>query len=353
MTTPDVAAPGLVARVGLALARPRWALAVAGDRRYTGRSGTDLIIAILILLAATELRGLVGAVWLAFGVDTGLGFHAAMHVLTRALSVSLGFLVLGALVLWAGAGPRRNLGRAFDLACIAAIPLLALDLGATTIVRALETDIPQAAGWVLTGISWGWAGAVLALAWGPVRLASAIAVQPPREVVAIGRRAGYAVAAVAVAGLAVQLVWIARHVDLMRPISDGDQAPAFALPAITAGGAPGPRHELVRGKINVVDFWATWCGPCLRAMPALDGLARNHPDVVVLAVNLDDPAAARTLFDQHGYRMTLLADDGDASERFGVTTIPHTVLIDGDGIVRLVARGGHVDLERAIEQIRK
>ena len=49
--------------------------------------------------------------------------------------------------------------------------------------------------------------------------------------------------------------------------------------------------------------------------------------------------AARALFDEKNYVMTLVADDGDASERFGVSAIPHTVVIGANGMVRAVARG--------------
>src|SRR5690606_19884019 len=110
-----------------------WALAIASDRRSAGRSGTDLIALIAIVLAATQLRGLVGAIWLGGAIDAGLGLRAVTRILTDALVMDLVFLVLGALALWLGAGPRRNLGRAFDLACVAAVPLFVVDLGAIVV----------------------------------------------------------------------------------------------------------------------------------------------------------------------------------------------------------------------------
>lgn len=111
--------------------------------------------------------------------------------------------------------------------------------------------------------------------------------------------------------------------------------------------------EIIAGaRVPVlVDFWATWCGPCLAAMPRLDQLARKHPDVSVLAINLDDAAAARALFDEHHYAMTLVADDGDASQRYGVSSIPHTVLIDRHGVVREVIRGATSDLAARVEAL--
>ena len=67
--------------------RPRAALAIAGDRRYTGRSGSDLLVAFAILVVATQLRWVVGAGWLGAVVDIGLGLRAFLHMLTRTFTV--------------------------------------------------------------------------------------------------------------------------------------------------------------------------------------------------------------------------------------------------------------------------
>jgi thiol-disulfide isomerase/thioredoxin len=349
-----------VTRLGLAIARPRWALASAGDRKHAGRSGSDLIAVIALVLAATQLRALFGAVWLGGAVGMGFGLRGVMHVLTGALTVDLAFLVIGALALWGAAGARSGLGRVFDLACVAALPLFLVDLAAVTVVRAFEAfdvihGVPMPLGWALAGISWGWTGALLALAWRTAKAPATSAVpQPPEADLRAGRRTGRAIVALAALGLALQIIWIARTFETMRPVEDGHEAPAFALPEIGPGGKLGPPVELaaLRGSIVVIDFWATWCHPCLEAMPRLDALARE-PGVRVLAIDLDDPEAARALFDSRGYHMTLLANDGEVSERYGVAAIPHTVVIDRAGIVRTVARGGGRDIARLVEQIRK
>ncbi len=344
----------MIARLGLAITHPRWALSIASDRKQAGRSGSDLIAVIGLLLLATQLRGLFGAAWLGSAVSAGLGMRAVMHVLSPALTIELGFLVLASLLLFGVAGSRRNLGRAFDLGCVATLPLVFVDLLATVIVRAAQIEPPAVAGIVLAGISYAWAGALVALA---VRTARSIAVavpEPPSHEVTRGQRAGWAVVAIALVGTVVQVTWIAGNIELMRPMTQGDAAPAFALPAIGPRGVLGAKVtlEATRGKVTVIDFWATWCGPCLRAMPALDALADRHAaDVTVVTVNLDDPVAARVLFDERGYRMMLVADDGQVSERYGVTSIPHTVVIDRTGLVRLVHRGGGGNLELEVSQI--
>lgn len=348
------AGASLIARLGLAITHPRWALTVAADRKQAGRSGSDLIVVIGLLLLATQLRGLFAAAWLGKAVSAGLGLRAVMHVLTRALTIDLGFLVLAALLLFALAGGKRNLGRAFDLACVAALPLVFVDLIATSIVRTAQVELPSGSGIVLAALSYAWAGAVVALAVRPARSAVNMTPLPPAPELSRARRAGWAVVAIAALGTIVQGTWISGNLELMRPMTQGDLAPQFALPAIGPKGALGTPVTLAstRGKVTIVDFWATWCGPCLRAMPALDALAAHHMgEVTVIAVNLDDPAAARALFDERGYHLTLVSDDGQVSERYGVTSIPHSVVIDRSGVVRLVHRGGGGDVDAEVAKI--
>jgi thiol-disulfide isomerase/thioredoxin len=317
------------------------------------------VIALVVL--ATQLRGLVGAAWLAIAVDAGIGVRAAIQVLTRSLTVELGFLVVAAIVLFAAGGKKRNLGRAFDLACVAALPMFYVALIATVVVRALElagtgVALPREASIAIAAISYAWAGALVALAIRPARKGAIVtaAAQVPTKT---GTRAGAAVLTLVLAGAAVQVGWLASNMEEMRPMTDGDRAPAFALPLIAKGGAPGAQVTLAqhRGKIVVLDFWATWCGPCIRAMPKLESLARRYAgQVEVIAINLDDFAKARSMFDEGGYRMTLLADDGQVSTRYGVSTIPHSVVINRDGIVRTVYRGGTSKLTEDVEaQLRR
>ncbi len=342
-------------RVGMAVVHPQWALAVAGERRFAGRSGSDLIALIALVLVATQLRGLVGAVWLGSEVKAGLGLRAAVQLLTHTLTVDLAFLVLAALLLWLVAGVKRDLGRAFDLACVAAVPLLIVDLGATVVVRGFELEVPQLVAWVLAGIAWGWSGVLVALATRPARVASAKPSAPPVPVTITARRAGLGVVGLVVVGLVVQLVWIGRHLDEMRPVSAGGRAPEVTLPTVGPAGAAGPRVAFGGSSdmVTVVNFWATWCAYCLQELPELDKLARRA-GVQVLAVNIDDAAAARELFHERGYGgsgMLLLADAvGEASERYGVSALPHTVVIDRAGMVREVVRGASMSaVEAAVE----
>lgn len=98
--------------------------------------------------------------------------------------------------------------------------------------------------------------------------------------------------------------------------------------------------ESLRGKVVIVDFWDTWCGPCLRALPHLKELSRSHPDqVVVIAVALgqEGEAKVREVVDRQElpFAVALLASQGDLSAVFGeIDALPTTFLVGPDGVIR-------------------
>ncbi|HVV87654.1 MAG TPA: TlpA disulfide reductase family protein, partial [Kofleriaceae bacterium] len=162
--------------------------------------------------------------------------------------------------------------------------------------------------------------------------------------------------------LVVNVVWIGRHLDWLRPLEAGRPAPSFDLPVLvagTAGAGPAPgaarvRDVDLRGKVVVLDFWATWCKPCLIALPRLDAAARVWGDqVAAIAVNLDDRDKAIDVYKDARWQLTLAADDGDASTRYQVEMLPHVVVIDARGIVRFVGQGagGARNAEAAVERL--
>ena len=333
--------PNWLTRLGLAITAPRRALAIAGSRAAPGRAGSDLLAAIALLLVATELRWLVQAVWLGAAVDPGVGLRALVQVLTGTLAIDLGFLVVAALVIAIAGSLWRELGRAFDFACVAVLPLVFLDLAAGVASSALEWSPPDEVRWLVLGGSLAWTLLLVVLAIGVARSGGG---EPT------GRSyAGWAVLAVAVAGVVVQAAWLHAHVDEVRPLESGAQAPEISLQQIGPGGVLGAPVSIQRGRITVLDFWATWCGPCVRSLPHLAEFAKAHPDVDVLTIDLDDAVEARKMFDAAHYALTLLADDGDASKRYNVLSIPHTVLIDQQG--RLVS--DHMfDLDEQVQRLR-
>jgi cytochrome c biogenesis protein CcmG/thiol:disulfide interchange protein DsbE len=123
-------------------------------------------------------------------------------------------------------------------------------------------------------------------------------------------------------------------------------------------GAPAPDFEWnapdgstrtlasLRGKVVVMNFWATWCKPCRTEMPLLNSVARGS-DAVFLAVDLqEDGAKARSFFDQLALdRLDPLLDlDGQTTRRYGVLTgLPQTFFIDAQGIIQHIGRGELTD----------
>jgi peroxiredoxin len=120
----------------------------------------------------------------------------------------------------------------------------------------------------------------------------------------------------------------------------GSPAPAFE--ALTLAGARFDSGSL-RGAPVLLNFWATWCAPCVEEMPALERLHRDlGPEGLrVLAVSVDDdPLAATGFAVRHGLTLTTLRDfGGRAAAAYGVEGLPTTFVIDAQGVVRDVYVG--------------
>jgi thiol-disulfide isomerase/thioredoxin len=89
-----------------------------------------------------------------------------------------------------------------------------------------------------------------------------------------------------------------------------------------------------RGKTVLIDFWETWCGPCLNAMPALDKLMDDYPDdFVVIAVSpgwSDTEEAVRRFIDEHDYDFVFVHDE-ELATALEIRGIPYKVYVDPQG----------------------
>ncbi len=130
-------------------------------------------------------------------------------------------------------------------------------------------------------------------------------------------------------------------------------------PSITLRTARGPvALDSLRGKVVLVDFWASWCAPCARSFPWLDAMQKQYGDsgLVVLAVTVDKSSDAADRFLAEHPSTLLVGYDpaGEAASAFGVQGMPSTFLVGRDGVVRLRHVGfdprGTGPLERGIRE---
>lgn len=123
------------------------------------------------------------------------------------------------------------------------------------------------------------------------------------------------------------------------PPKEGQPAPDFALRDVR-----GNRVQLssLRGQAIVVNFWATWCGPCTQEFPELQKAAQAAgPGVVVLALDQAEPAGAVTAFrNRYGATFDILMDSSNTvAGAYKFSGIPDTVFIDRAGVVRHISLG--------------
>lgn len=124
----------------------------------------------------------------------------------------------------------------------------------------------------------------------------------------------------------------------------------------TLKGRDGANHRLSEevGNIVIVNFWASWCGPCREELPAFESLYQEYADlgVTVYGVNVDDdPEKANVLLKDIDVSFPVLFDtNGDVSKLYDVSAMPTTVMVDRDGITRLIHKGYKSGDEKRYEQ---
>ncbi len=116
--------------------------------------------------------------------------------------------------------------------------------------------------------------------------------------------------------------------------------------------------ENYRGKVLVIDFWETWCGPCLQVFPSLQELVEEYPeDFAVLAITLgmmEGPEEARAFKEEHDYDFYFLYDAHNVSDQLGIFSIPFKMYVDPEGNLikhEIGSRGREGDYNSAKEVI--
>lgn len=150
------------------------------------------------------------------------------------------------------------------------------------------------------------------------------------------RLSGLAVLALALAGGAG---------TLQAAVKVGD-----ALPDLGSLGLEGRLPDGLKGKVVLLDFWASWCGPCKLSFPVLEDLHRRYAErgLVVLGVNVDEKSAAMEAFlKKHTVTFPVVRDaQQKLVSQVDVSTMPTSLLIDGEGKVRYLHSGFHGDASR-------
>jgi cytochrome c biogenesis protein CcmG/thiol:disulfide interchange protein DsbE len=118
-----------------------------------------------------------------------------------------------------------------------------------------------------------------------------------------------------------------------QPAQIGKQAPDFTI----SDGQKTVSLSQFRGKTVVLNFWATWCGPCVQEVPSILALQKQMGDkVVILAVSTDVDEDAYKNFTEKRMAGLLTVRDGDqkSSSLYGTFAYPETFVIDKDGVIR-------------------
>ncbi len=144
------------------------------------------------------------------------------------------------------------------------------------------------------------------------------------------------------------LVFAAMAAIFFGGISGGDPSkvpsvlidkpvPEFALPPLEGVSVPGiTAGDLARGRVTLVNVWASWCGPCRLEHPLLMAL-KERTDLDVIGINYkDDPANARRFLQQLGQPFAAIGVDekGRAAVDWGVYGVPESFIVDGTGTIR-------------------
>ena len=130
-------------------------------------------------------------------------------------------------------------------------------------------------------------------------------------------------------------------------------APNFTLPQLN--GSPVTLSSL-RGKVVIMEFWATWCGPCRMSTPSLEAVYREHKDqpVTVLLVNAGETADEIRRWAKQRFTAPILLDTKGAVRRqYGVAGIPKLFVIDQQGRIVYAHSGYGGGLEQSLRTVIK
>lgn len=136
--------------------------------------------------------------------------------------------------------------------------------------------------------------------------------------------------------------------ELINPILN-KKFPELNLPILSKSDE---KFQLESGKVTLIDFWETWCGPCIRSFPKVEELNRKYKDdLQIIGVVTQNEESAMKLVEKKGISFINLYGDKSVHENFGVNSFPRYFLLDANGIVIKEYFGFSEEIEADIKEI--
>jgi len=145
----------------------------------------------------------------------------------------------------------------------------------------------------------------------------------------------------------ILLIFLAGNMYSQDTLKVGDKAPKINITDYILNS---PKDKNIEGNFIVLEFWATWCAPCLSAVPHLNELHdnfKNRKDLLFLSMTYEKPEKTKRTLEKIPFKTVVVSDQTKLNEaNFNVDEIPHTVLIDNKGIIKWI--GVPTELNSAI-----
>ena len=131
----------------------------------------------------------------------------------------------------------------------------------------------------------------------------------------------------------------------------GDKAPGFKLTSLAGTEVT---LDSLKGKVVLLDFWATWCGPCKQIMPVIQKLSEEFKDkdVAIFGVNTWEKkdGVAKTYMESKKYTYGCLLAGEELAKTYGITGIPTLILINKDGTIAFAEMGAGGDTKKMLQE---